>query len=119
MKDLDRYPEDLPDIPVLYDASAFCVLEGSTSMLSLVATATAHTLPLGGAPSLFSMMALNIMASMSVPTIPTILLPAAPGPAPLPVNQPLSFAPRLRPEEFSTMIATTIADKLGAMLNGN
>ena len=88
-------------------------------MSSPAATATAHALPLGGAPSLFSMMAPNIMASMSVPTVPTIPPPAAAVPAPLPVNQPLPFTPGLRPEEFGTMIATTIADKLGAMLNGN
>ena len=59
------------------------------------------------------------MASMSVPTISTIPPPAAPGSAPLLVNQSLPFAPGLRPEEFGTMIATTIADKLGVMLNGN
>ena len=69
--------------------------------------------------SLFSMMAPNIMASMSVPTVPMIPPPAAAALAPLPVNQPLPFAPGLRPEEFSMMIATTIADKLGAMLNSN
>ena len=88
-------------------------------MSSPVATVPTHTLPLGGALSLFSMMAPNIMASMLVPTVSTIPLSAAPGPAPLPLNQPLSFAPGLRPEEFGMMITTTIADKLGAMLNGN
>ena len=32
MKNLDRHPKDLPPIAELYDASAFCVLEGGLTM---------------------------------------------------------------------------------------
>jgi hypothetical protein len=120
MKNLDRHPEDLPPIPELYDASAFCVLGGGMTVpLSSASTHNitpiAQTLPYSGA-SLFGLM--GPTPAPIVPSAPIIPLaaPQVQPPAPAPSNQPLPFAPGLRAEEFSTLLANSIAEKMSALL---
>jgi len=120
MKNLDRHPEDLPPIPKLYDASAFCVLGGGMTMpisntLAHTVSSIAQTLPYSST-SLFGMMAPS--AAPIVPSMPTIppTAPQVQTPAPVPANQPLPFAPGLRAEEFSALLANSIAEKMSALL---
>jgi hypothetical protein len=122
MKNLDRHPEDLPVIAELYDASSFCVLGGgmSTTMgstLSQVAPALLQHLPTV-APTIFGTMGSSPTPSPQAPVAPSIAPPFAQVPTSDP-NQPLPFAPGLRPEDFSTMLANTIAEKLGAVFAAN
>jgi len=119
MKNLDRHPEDFPPIPELYDASTFCVLGGGMMMpISNTSAPTvpsiAQTLPYSGA-SLFGIMAPS--AAPIVPSAPTIpsAAPQVQTPAPAPANQPLPFAPGLRAEEFSALLANSIAEKMSAL----
>jgi len=120
MKNLDWHSEDLPPIPELYDASALCVLGGSMTMpisntLVHTVSSIAQTLPYSSA-SLFGMMAPSAAPIVpSVPTIPPTALQVQ-TPAPVPANQPLPFAPGLRAEEFSALLANSIAEKMSALL---
>jgi len=49
------------------------------------------------------------------PTVPPVTLQTQPTIQPT-TNQPLPFAPGLRPEEFSTLLANSIAEKMSVLL---
>jgi len=119
MKNLDRHPEDLPPIVELYNVSAFCVLGGGLTMP--VASASIQTnIPIAQTiptvPSIFSMMAPGLTPAPPVPPIVPMAIPQAPPIIAQPaINQPLLFAPRLCPEEFSTLLANSITEKMSAL----
>ena len=119
MKNLDRHPKDLPPIPELYDAPAFCVLGGgmtipimNTSVYTI--TPITQTLPYSST-SLFGIMAPS--TAPIVPSVPTILstAPQVQTPAPAPANQSLLFVPGLCAEEFSTLLANSITEKMSTL----
>ena len=117
VKDIDRHPEDLLPIDELYQASAFCVLGGGmTAPIASTAFQGAPTLAPFATMTTPTLFGLAPRAPASATQAP--VAPAAPQPAPaVPVspNQPLPFAPGLRPEDFSTMLANSIADKLSTV----
>ena len=123
MKDLDHHPEVLPPIAELYNASAFCVLGGG--MIAPMAAQTAQGVPLllmmaATAPYGYHQPA----AAAPAPTLPVMqtiqpqVQPVAPQTAP-PINQTLPFAPGLRAEEYSAILANAIAKKLTPLFNNN
>ena len=123
MKNLDRHPEDLPPITELYEVSAFCVLGGGLTMP--VASASIQTnIPIAQTiptvPSIFSIMAPGLVPAPPVPPIVPVAIPQAPPIIAQPaINQPLPFTPGLRPEEFSTLLANSITEKMSALLASN
>ena len=119
MKNLDRHPKDLPPIVELYDESAFCVLGGGLTMT--IANAPVPTaVPVMQAfpatvPLIFGMMAPSLAPIIpNAPTVPSAAAPVQPTAQPT-VNQPLPFAPGLHPEEFSALLANSIAEKMSAL----
>jgi len=120
MKNLDRHPEDLPLIAELYEASVFCVLGGGV-MMPVTSTPIQSAIPVAqtiptSVPSIFGMMAPSLTPIIPVAlTVPPVAPQTQPTIQPT-TNQPLPFAFSLRPEEFSTLLANSIAEKMSALL---
>jgi len=125
MKDHNQHPEILPPIAELYDAASFCVLgQGVMAPTINNAMSSIAALPpplMLGAQSMF-----NTGPAFTAPLVPqaaaTTTAPsyaATATPAPTSINQPLPFAPDVKAEDFSTMLAKAIADQLTPVLANN
>ena len=124
VKNPDQHPEDLPPILELYKSSTFCIIGGGI-LVPAASVPTPHMVqPLAlGALALYGLMAPSIAVAPQPPTVALILMlqqvTSSAAAAPPAVDQPLPFTLGVKAEEFSTLLAKAIADKLSPLLSNN